>query len=44
VHATERIKEIARSNADLATLSATMEVMARQSETLKKEIGKFKTE
>jgi len=44
VKAIDRIKEIARSNADLATgLNAAMDVMAVQSESLNKEIGKFKT-
>jgi methyl-accepting chemotaxis protein len=44
VHAIERIKVIAKSNADLAAgLNVSMQVMAGQSESLKKEIEKFKT-
>jgi len=44
VKAIDRIKDIARSNADLATgLNAAMDVMAKQSESLNKEISKFKT-
>jgi len=45
VKAIERIKEIAKTNADLAAgLSVSMEVMAKQSGALKKEIEKFKTD
>jgi methyl-accepting chemotaxis protein len=44
VKAIERIKEIAKSNADLAMgLNSAMETMARQSSLLGNEIGKFKT-
>jgi methyl-accepting chemotaxis protein len=43
VKAIERIKEIAKTNADLAEgLNKAMDVMATQSSRLKKEIGKFK--
>jgi methyl-accepting chemotaxis protein len=44
VKAIDRIKEVANANADLAAgLHIAMDVMATQSETLKKEIEKFKT-
>jgi len=44
VKAIDRIKEIAKGNADLATgLHAAMDTMASQSGTLKKEIEKFRT-
>lgn len=44
VKAIERIKEIATSNADLsAGLNIAMDVMVRQSETLKREIERFRT-
>lgn len=44
VKAIDRIKEIARSNADLSTgLNASMDMMVGQSEGLKKEIEKFRT-
>ncbi len=44
VKAIERIKNIARANADLASgLHVAMDVMAIQSEKLKKEIEKFRT-
>jgi methyl-accepting chemotaxis protein len=45
VKSIERIKEIARSNADLAAgLNVAMDVMVKQSESLNKEISKFRTE
>ena len=45
VKAIDRIKSIAKANADLAAgLTVSMDVMAQQSGTLKKEIEKFKTE
>jgi methyl-accepting chemotaxis protein len=45
VKSIERIKEIARSNADLAAgLNVAMDVMVKQAESLTKEISKFKTE
>jgi methyl-accepting chemotaxis protein len=45
VKSIERIKEIARSNADLAAgLNVAMDVMVKQSEALSKEISKFRTE
>ncbi len=45
VRAIERIKEIAKGNADKASgLNEAMEVIAAQSNTLKREIDKFKTE
>ncbi|MCK9418156.1 MAG: methyl-accepting chemotaxis protein [Nitrospirae bacterium] len=45
VRSIERIKEIARSNADLAAgLNVAMDVMVKQSESLNKEISKFRTE
>jgi methyl-accepting chemotaxis protein len=45
VKSIERIKEIARSNADLAAgLNVAMDVMVNQSESLKKEISKFRTD
>ncbi len=45
VKAIERIKEIAGSNADLATgLNVAMDMMVKQSESLNKEIAKFRTE
>jgi len=45
VRSIERIKEIARSNADLAAgLNVAMDLMAKQSESLNKEISKFRTE
>jgi methyl-accepting chemotaxis protein len=44
VKSIDRIKEIAKSNADLAEgLHAATDVMASQSELLKREIGKFRT-
>ncbi len=44
VKAIERIKEIAKSNADLSVgLNIAMDVMVKQSETLKKDIEKFRT-
>jgi len=44
VKAIDRIKEIAKSNADLSVgLNSSMDVMVKQSETLKKDIEKFKT-
>ena len=44
VKAIERIKEIAKSNADLSVgLNIAMDVMAKQSDTLKKDIEKFRT-
>jgi methyl-accepting chemotaxis protein len=44
VNAIEQIKHIARDNADLAAgLHIAMDVMANQSEALKKEIEKFRT-
>ncbi|HYA87171.1 MAG TPA: HAMP domain-containing methyl-accepting chemotaxis protein [Nitrospirota bacterium] len=44
VKAIERIKEIAKSNADLSVgLNIAMDVMAKQSETLEKDIEKFRT-
>ena len=44
VKAIERIKQIAKSNADLAAgLQAAMDMMVTQSETLRKEIEKFRT-
>ena len=44
VKAIERIKEIVKANADLAAgLHGAMDVMAAQSETLRKEIEKFRT-
>jgi methyl-accepting chemotaxis protein len=44
VKAIDRIKEIAKSNADLASgLNVAMDVMAKLSTTLKKEIEQFKT-
>ncbi len=45
VKAIGRIKEIAKKNADLAAgLQAAMDTMVAQSETLRKEIEKFRTE
>jgi copper homeostasis protein CutC len=44
VKAIDRIKEIAKANADLAAgLHVAMDVMAAQSGTLNKEIEKFRT-
>ncbi|MGE5809572.1 MAG: methyl-accepting chemotaxis protein [Nitrospirota bacterium] len=44
VNSIERIKQIAKANADLATaMHASMDAAATQSERLKKEIEKFKT-
>jgi methyl-accepting chemotaxis protein len=44
VKSIERIKEIAKANAALASaLNDAMDTAASQSETLKKEIEKFKT-
>lgn len=44
VKSIERVKEIAKSNADLsAGLNVATDVMAKQSGSLKKEIGKFRT-
>jgi hypothetical protein len=44
-HGPDRIKEIAKTNADLAAgLHAAMDMMVTQSETLRKEIEKFRTE
>jgi methyl-accepting chemotaxis protein len=44
VKAIERIKGIASANADLsAGLNIAMDVMVKQSDTLKKEIEKFRT-
>jgi methyl-accepting chemotaxis protein len=44
VKAIERIKGIAKSNADLASgLNIAMDVMVKLSATLKKEIEQFKT-
>ncbi|HEY5995788.1 MAG TPA: hypothetical protein VIU29_02150, partial [Candidatus Deferrimicrobiaceae bacterium] len=44
VKAIERIKDIATSNAELsAGLNIAMDVMVRQSDTLKNEIAKFRT-
>ena len=44
VKAIERIKDIAKSNAELAAgLNVAMDVMVTQSETLNKEISKFRT-
>jgi methyl-accepting chemotaxis protein len=43
VKAIDRIKEIAKSNADLsAGLNIAMDVMLTQTETLKKDIEKFR--
>jgi len=43
VKAIDRIKQIAKSNADLAAgLQAAMDMMVTQSETLKSEIEKFR--
>lgn len=45
VKSIDRIKEIARSNADLAAgLNVAMDVMVKQTESLTKEISKFRTE
>jgi methyl-accepting chemotaxis protein len=45
VKSIERIKEIARSNADIAAgLNVAMDVMAKHSESLNQEISKFRTE
>ncbi len=45
VKSIERIKEIARSNADLAAgLNVAMDVMVNQAESLNEEISKFRTE
>lgn len=44
VKSIERIKEIARSNADLAAgLNVAMDVMVKQSEAVGKEVSKFRT-